>query len=230
MKLGWNLIVALTLALAARLDAAPDGDKEAADAARRAGLNYKGNIHYPYEAKRNQITGAGIAAVSVNSEGKVTKVTMAQSTGSPLLDRATIDGLRSARFKPGTVPMVKIPVRFTMAGGGQVYDYYDVKKKDMNDVLAAFLGKGTVRKGPIPAYPRRPPWTEKSGKGVYELHADKEGKITQVRVLKSSGDAIFDREAVKTLGKWRLARGPLIIELPLRFRLTPKSYSVDVGR
>ncbi len=100
----------------------------------------------------------------------------------------------------------------------------------MDDVLAAFLGKGTVRKGPIPAYPRRPSWTNKSGKGVYELHADKEGRITQVKILKSSSDAVFDREAVKTLGKWRLNRGPIIIELPLRFRLTPRSYSVDVGR
>ncbi len=192
-------------------------------------MTSKGSINYPYEAKLNRITGAGIAAVSINPAGEVTGVTMAVSTGSPILDRATIEGLKSAKFKPGTVPMVKIPVTFTVTGGGQVYDYVDVKTKSMDDVLAAFLGKGTVKKGPIPAYPRRPPWTTKSGQGVYEMHADKDGRIKQVKVLKSSGDAIFDREAVNTLGKWRLARGPLIIELPLRFRLTPKNYSVDVG-
>ena len=100
----------------------------------------------------------------------------------------------------------------------------------MDDVLARFLGKGTVLKGPIPEYPRRPAWTNKRGKGVYEFHADQAGKVQQVRVLKSSGDATFDRVVQKTLLNWRLRRGPLVLELPLSFVLTPTSYSVDVAR
>jgi TonB family protein len=87
-----------------------------------------------------------------------------------------------------------------------------------------------VLKGPIPAYPRPPAWTNKQGKGVYELHAGSDGKVQRVRILKSSGDAVFDRESVKTLGKWRLRRGPLVLELPLSFQLTPNHYSVDVRR
>lgn len=59
---------------------------------------------------------------------------------------------------------------------------------------------------------------------------DKDGRVPEVKILKSSGDLVFDREAVKTLDKWRLNRGPVVIELPLRFQLTPRSYSVDVGR
>ena len=100
----------------------------------------------------------------------------------------------------------------------------------MDDVLAAFLGKGTVLKGPIPQYPKSPAWTDKSGKGVYELHVNQAGRVENVRILKSSGDAIFDREAVKTLGKWRLRRGPLVLELPLSFTLAPTNYSVKVAR
>ena len=192
---------------------------------------YKPNIQYPLAAKQAGITGAGVVVVSVNSAGEVTNVVMDQSTGSDILDQASIKAFRTARFRPGTVPLVKIPIRFTRTGGGRYYEYVDVKSKNMDDVLAAFLGKGTVLKGPIPVYPRNPPWTEKSGKGVYELHADKDGKVTQVKILKSSADATFDREAVKTLGKWRLRRSrPLVIELPLRFTLTPTNYSVDVGR
>lgn len=49
-------------------------------------------------------------------------------------------------------------------------------------------------------------------------------------VLQSSGDPIFDQAAAKALGKWQLNRGPLIVELPLSFVLTPRSYRVDVAR
>ncbi|MGH8094325.1 MAG: hypothetical protein ACREIF_12775 [Chthoniobacterales bacterium] len=50
------------------------------------------------------------------------------------------------------------------------------------------------------------------------------------KVLKSSGDPAFDRSVEKTLGKWKLRRGPLVLELPLRFVLTPSSYSVQLAR
>jgi len=154
---------------------------------------------------------------------------MAPSTGSPILDDAALSAFRRWRFAPGTVAQMKSPITFTMFGG-RASTEYKVKSKSMDDVLAAFLGKGTVLKGPIPTYPRFPPWTNKNGKGVYELHAGKDGKVEQVRILKTSGDATFDRETVKTLGKWRLRRGPLILELPLKFSLTPTTYSVDVSR
>ena len=206
---------------------------EAQKAKTRAAMIYKPNIEYPYEAKRARLTGHGVVVLDVNpATGEVIAARMAQSTGHALLDQASIQGFREARFRPGTTArQVKIPINFTLVGGGQFYDYVDVKSKNMDDVLAHFLGKGTVLKGPIPAYPRSPAWTDKSGKGVYELHADKDGKVTQVKILKTSADAIFDREAVKTLGKWRLRLGrPLILELPLRFKLTPTNYSVDVGR
>jgi hypothetical protein len=49
---------------------------------------------------------------------------------------------------------------------------------------------------------------------------------SKAKVLKTSGDAAFDDAAQKTLGKWRLSRGPLVLELPLRFVLTPSSYRV----
>jgi outer membrane biosynthesis protein TonB len=45
----------------------------------------------------------------------------------------------------------------------------------------------------------------KQGKGAYELHAVKDGKVNEVRILKSSGDATFDRVAVETL-RWNSLR------------------------
>ena len=100
------------------------------------------------------------------------------------------------------------------------------KNLDMDTVLAPFLGKETVLHGPNPAYPRNAPWTDKQGKGTYELHVGKDGKVEDVRILKSSGDPTFDRVAVDTLRKWRLRRGPIVIELPLAFKLTPRRYDV----
>ena len=184
---------------------------------------------YPYEARRAGVTGAGVAVLEVDvATGKVTSAFMAQSTGSTILDGAALGAFRQWRFKPGTIRMVRIPIRFTM--GGEVVTEFHVKEKPMDDALAAFLGKGTVEKGPIPAYPRSVPWTTKQGTGRYELHIQKDGRVSEVRILKASGDALFDQTAVDTLRKWRLRRGPLILVLPLAFKLTPSHYEVDIPK
>ena len=72
---------------------------------------------YPYEARRQKITGSGIVAMSVDPvSGNVTDVSMWQSTGSPVLDNATVAAFRRWRFKPGAVSRVKSPITFTMNG------------------------------------------------------------------------------------------------------------------
>jgi TonB family protein len=147
---------------------------------------------------------------------------MEASTGSRLLDAAALDAFRRWRFKPGMVRGVRIPVHFTM--DDQVRIEYKVRERPVDEALAQFLGKGTVAKGSIPEYPHFPPWTYKQGKGRYELHVQKDGKVAEVKILKRSGDDTFDRVIVETLRKWRLRRGPLILELPLRFTLTPLKY------
>jgi TonB family protein len=183
---------------------------------------------YPYKARRARITGSGVAILQVDPvTGKVTSCQMAPSTGSVVLDGAALDAFRQWRFTPGTIKEVRIPITF---GGGGVSVEYRVHEKPMDDALTAFLGKGTVTKGPIPAYPRSVPWTDKQGKGIFELHVRKDGSVSEVKILKRSGDDIFDRTAVDTLRTWRLRRGPLILELPLAFKLTPTHYSVDIPK
>ena len=72
---------------------------------------------YPYEARRSGTTGSGIAQLTVNSAaGNVVDVRMAQSTGSPILDNATLSAFRRWRFKPGVAPNVDVPVTYTLAG------------------------------------------------------------------------------------------------------------------
>ncbi len=72
---------------------------------------------YPYEARRQRLTGSGIAALTIDrASGAVTNVTMARSTGNATLDSATISGLRRWRFKPGTVSQVQTPITYTLTG------------------------------------------------------------------------------------------------------------------
>jgi TonB family protein len=71
---------------------------------------------YPQEARSHRIAGSGVCVVSVDASGSVTNVSMARSTGSPLLDKSVLRTVRTWRFKPGTVGEVSVPVEFTLEG------------------------------------------------------------------------------------------------------------------
>ena len=68
---------------------------------------------YTYEMKRRNLAGSGTCIVTVDTAtGTVTNATMFQSTGSPLLDKLTIQTFKSWRFKPGSVSEVRIPISY----------------------------------------------------------------------------------------------------------------------
>jgi protein TonB len=72
---------------------------------------------YPYEARRQKITGDGIVVMTVDPvTGSVTSVSLSKTTGSPFLDNAAVTGFKRWRFKPGTVSSVTCPVTFTLTG------------------------------------------------------------------------------------------------------------------
>lgn len=72
---------------------------------------------YPYEARRQRITGDGVVAMTIDPlTGRVAAVSMSKSTGSPFLDNAALTGFRRWRFKPGTVSTINCPVTFTLTG------------------------------------------------------------------------------------------------------------------
>jgi TonB family protein len=73
---------------------------------------------YPYEARSRHITGSGVCVLTVDTgSGRVTDATMAQSTGSPILDNATTTTFMRWRFRAGQVaPRVKVPITYTMTG------------------------------------------------------------------------------------------------------------------
>jgi TonB family protein len=72
---------------------------------------------YPYEARRQRITGSGAVLLTIDpTAGAVTDVVIVQSCGSIILDHATLDALRRWRFKPGTVATVHVPITYTLLG------------------------------------------------------------------------------------------------------------------
>jgi TonB family protein len=72
---------------------------------------------YPYEARRQKLMGNGVAMMVVDPvSGAVRDVIMSESTGSLVLDNATVAALRRWRFKSGTASQVKVPITFTMTG------------------------------------------------------------------------------------------------------------------
>ncbi|HSV63022.1 MAG TPA: TonB family protein [Chthoniobacterales bacterium] len=72
---------------------------------------------YPYEARRQRVTGDGVAVLTVDpATGAVVDVSMARSTGNQFLDNAALTGFRRWRFRPGTVSSVTCPVTFALTG------------------------------------------------------------------------------------------------------------------
>lgn len=72
---------------------------------------------YPYEARRQRVTGTGIVAMTIHpASGNVSSVAISKSTGSQFLDNAALTAFRRWRFKPGTVSSVTCPITFTLTG------------------------------------------------------------------------------------------------------------------
>ena len=72
---------------------------------------------YPYEARRQRLTGSGVALLTIDqTSGGVTDVVMIQSCGNAILDNSTRDALRRWRFRPGILAKVHVPVTYTLMG------------------------------------------------------------------------------------------------------------------
>jgi periplasmic protein TonB len=83
----------------------------------KAMMTYAPRPVYPYEARRQRLTGSGVALLTVDqTSGILTDVVMTQSCGNAILDNSTLDALRRWRFKPGSVTKVQVPITYTLMG------------------------------------------------------------------------------------------------------------------
>jgi TonB family protein len=108
---------AAMMIMAVLLAAAQFAQGQVTEAKRKA--LYMPSLQYPSEARPKGITGSGVFVLHIDpKDGVVRSVTVAHSTGSPILDNAAKAGMRKWRFEPGPSEVhVPIGVRF-VAGKG----------------------------------------------------------------------------------------------------------------
>ncbi len=70
-------------------------------------------------ANKPASVGEGIIEVAVDRSGRVTSARMFKSTGNKTFDRASMTAMLRARFKPGTAPLVRIPISWTLTRGSR---------------------------------------------------------------------------------------------------------------
>jgi protein TonB len=80
----------------------------------RIDLAQSSQPEYPPQSRRLGEQGSVVLQVMVDANGRVTDSKLVQSSGSPRLDQAALDGVKTSyRFFPGTVDGKKQPMWFT---------------------------------------------------------------------------------------------------------------------
>lgn len=182
---------------------------------------------YPYLALRNRVTGSGIVAMKVDPKsGKVTSTTMAQSTGSDLLDKAALSALRRWRFKPGSaVALVKVPINFTLPDTGvtqaeaAIQSLYAATTPSGKRLSAAEL-KPLILRSPRPAETLEMIGYLRLKIGVFLLTVADDGTVSNVEILQSTGHRRPDDETIRAFKRWRFRPGSVReVRLPSYYTL-----------
>jgi TonB family protein len=69
---------------------------------------------YPAQAHRQHLTGSGVFAIHIRSDGTVARVDALKSIGHPILDQAAIAAFRQWRFRPHSISLVRAPIRYVI--------------------------------------------------------------------------------------------------------------------
>jgi TonB family protein len=142
---------------------------------------------YPYEGRRFDLKGSGQFICELRPDGSVARVRVAESTGHSVLDNAAIMALKQWRFKPGVFSKVRIPVNFTL----EIADWVKVP----NSVRPFVIESPAPRSNGIVA------------NGSYKILVTRDGSVSAVSVLQSTGDKRLDRVAIAAFRRWRFQAG-----------------------
>jgi TonB family protein len=100
---------------------------------------------YRSEWAKQGLTGKGVVLVTIDPKtGMVTGTRMLQSTGSKLLDGAALEAYSKWRFKPGSVPQVKMPIEFASRPRPQPSKQVQKQPSILYVLLIILLGLGAV--------------------------------------------------------------------------------------
>ena len=173
--------------------------QKAADIFNQSHFTHMPPPKYPAEADEHHWTGKGVFLLRFQPDGKVTSVTVLQSTGHEALDKEASRTLAHWRCQPGAYSEVKVPIAFDAPAG----PHFPVPLID----VAAALRKRTLLYAYEPRYPyeaRRNHW---NGSGIFQINFKPDGKVASVVVIRSAGHWVFDEEARTALVHWRAKPG-----------------------
>jgi TonB family protein len=72
---------------------------------------------------------------------------------------------------------------------------------------------------PAPAFPPSASVPGLSGTGRFRLTFDAQGNVTNIQLVQSTGNRLFDESAIRTLGQWKCSPGQeWVVTVPVTFR------------
>lgn len=179
-------------------------------------------IKYPEQAFKENISGRVTLQFVICKDGKVRGTRILRSSGSELLDNEALRVISSSpEWEPGKVKGKPVDVTFTYPVVFKLNG--DKKAPDANVAKAAMdtLGAEAVPfaivdekptflgQDPSPnftkwmfseiKYPEEAVKNKIMGRTIVQFIISKEGKVTGVRILKSSGNELLDNEAVRVI-------------------------------
>ena len=169
-----------------------------------------GQIKYPDEAYKNNVEGRVAMQFVIAKDGKVKDVRVLRSSGNELLDNEAMRVISmSPKWTPGKVDGKAVNVTFVFpvvfklnndakAAAGSPIPYGDVEVKptfrgeDPNTAFTKWMF-GELQ------YPQEAMKNKIQGRASIEFVITKTGKVTDVKVVKSTGSKLLDDEALRVI-------------------------------
>ena len=173
------------------------------------------NIKWPVIAQENNIRGTATCSFVVNKLGELKDPQIFRSAGDPSLDKEAMRIIRAMpRWKPGVKDgqpvrvevVIPVPVPFNE---GSIRTYTDSSVYVVVETMPSFPGgqqalfkflSESVR------YPEDARKEKAEGRVICQFVVERDGRITDVIVKRSSGNLSLDKEAVRVLRsmpRWR---------------------------
>ncbi len=145
---------------------------------------------YPRKLSNRLLEGDALIQLNINDEtGIVTDARIVKSTGERGFDQAALKTFRRWRFTPHTVKVVRIPLTFSTTN-------------KTNDQLREARKNAIF--SPTPPYPTAARFSYLQSWGVYRFIVDYEtGRVTDVKIVETSGSGILDNPIVRTFRTWK---------------------------
>mgnify|MGYP001014926197 CR=1 FL=1 len=145
---------------------------------------------FPFEAKATGKQGRTVLDILVDKGGTASEATVAETSGSPLLDQAAIDGIKGWwHYEAPPIECADQSVRLR-----QNYDWFQ------GDSANRFMAGD-------PEYPAEAVAAKLSGRGVAQIKFAQDGEVEFTKVLTSTNSDILDAAMLKIMAASRFTPG-----------------------